>query len=458
MEYSRFTIFLLIPLLVLCTMDVMAVTAQGLIDEYPELESLTVLVPENEMSPMHLVAYRAVKLAMRELNFERGDKNILALTDAGFSIIADRYSTASSLEALIILSGCSKSNENLVVVHASKWRPLWFAFYRKGSGECIYIEVNSSVLENYMTLWETLEDKRRVQREFMALPNELLFSRVTIENVSASKLLSEPEAWNEKMVNKVFGGNEFSIMTISACWERGMPYELLLAAELHNHICPGLTSGILIIKYLDQHLPIEKPSQYYVILAVPPWCKDDAFQAIYDSTVGKRRMRVMMLSKEQSQQLPPVAGIYVRWDRSEDKGDAVVLTFDWDKACELCNINRRWFKDFKSYKWWYARLKMDLELMNYLDRPEEFISIVKEFPINSSSELNKLSTAGVNPYVEIGLLQKPEETTGAARIIEVVPSWVYVIIAILVVIIIITVAVASIKVKKVKTMSVKAST
>ena len=450
----RFVLVLLACLVAAGVLGV-GVACASVVDECPGLERLTVLVPESEISPMHLAAYRAVTLAMDRLGFECGDSDVLALTDAGFALIADRYSTASALDALVLVSGCSKSNGNLVVVHASKWRPLWFAFYRKGSGECVYIEVDSGVLEQYMEMWMSASDKSSVQESFMSLSDDELFSKVSMENIHYSNLLSNPESWHEKMESKVFGGNEFSIMTIAACWDKGMPYELLQAAELHNHICPGLTSGILIMRYLDEVLPIESSSQYYVILAVPPWCKDDAFQAVYDSTVGKRRMRVMMLSKEQSEQLPPVAGIYVRWDRSEDRGDAVVLTFDWDKACSVCGVERSWFKKFDSYEWWYARLKVDLDLLDYLDKPEEFISVVKEFQVNSSSELNALSTAGVNPYVEIGLMSPPQTSSGGAEtpateVVAVIPEWMYVVIGVLVAAIVVVAAVSAVKVRKAK--------
>ena len=100
----------------------------------------------------------------------------------------------------------------------------------------------------------------------------------------------------------------------------------------------------MIIKYLDKHLPLESLSQEYIILAVPPWCKDDAFQAILDTTVGKRKMTVMMLSKEQIEALPEnaknVAGIYVRWDKKAGRGTALILAFDWDKASNMCGIER----------------------------------------------------------------------------------------------------------------------
>lgn len=432
--------FALLTMLLASTSATAFAASPSLLDQYPDLQHLTALVSESQITPMHLVAYRATKLAMEKLGFQRGDPSVLALTNAGSAIIDDRFPTSSCLDALTLTSGCSESNQNLIAINSGKWKPLWFAFYYKNTGQCVYAEVRSAVLASYMEKWMSASDKSTIQLEFLGLSDDEVFAKVSVENIEANYLLSNPEAWEEKMDNKVFGGNEFSIMTIAACWSRGMPYELLKAAKLHNHICPGLISGILIIEYLDKNLPIEEGDQYYIVLAVPPWCKDDAFQAIYDSTVGKRRMTVMMLSKEQTQQLPEnVAGIYVRWDKSDDSGQAMVLTFDWDKASEMSEIERSWFKDFESYKWWYARLKMDIFMLDYLDKPEEFVSSVKEFSISSSSELMALRTAGTNPYVEIGLMPPPQPE---------IPTWIYAIIAVLAIALVITLGVCVIKLRR----------
>lgn len=435
-------------LILFVTATSMTAVGASLMDDYPDLEYLEALINEEEISPMHLLAYRAVNVAMERLGFQRGNIDVLVITNAGASIIMDEYPTSDCLDALALISGCCESRGNLISVNSPKWKAVWFAFYRKGSGDCVYIEANSNVLASYMEEWRAATNKGAVLEAFMNLADEELFERVAVENVGAENLLNNPEAWHERMESKVFGGNEFSIMTIAACWDKGLPYELYRAAELHNHICPGLISGTIIIEYLDKYLPIQENDQYYIILAVPPWCKDDAFQAVYDSTVGKRRMTVMMLSREQSQQLPSnVAGIYVRWDRGDGRGDAVVLTFDWDRACEQSGIERSWFKDFNTYKWWYARLKMDLDLLDKLGEPEELVSTVEEFTIESSSELTNLRIAGVNPYVNIGLMPAPEQETIEVQV-EVVPTWIYAVIAILILVTILITTACIVKLRK----------
>jgi len=48
-----------------------------------------------------------------------------------------------------------------------------------------------------------------------------------------------------------------------------------------------------------------------------------------------------------------------------------------------------------------------LDLMDYLDEPGELVSTMLEFPVNSTEDYQKLKYAGVNPYVELGLLPAP---------------------------------------------------
>jgi formylmethanofuran dehydrogenase subunit E-like metal-binding protein len=127
----------------------------------------------------------------------------------------------------------------------------------------VYLEVDNSVFE-------------LSTEEFKALPDEEVFTKIAKENISADEIFNNQAAWNAKKNAKVFGGNEFSIITIANVWAADAPYEFLKAAEFHNHICPGLSSGYLFVRYLDENLPLQSPSDRYEIIACPPACRDDA--------------------------------------------------------------------------------------------------------------------------------------------------------------------------------------
>jgi len=347
---------------------------------------------ENDSAGNYL-GTRASEIAKDELPFVKGDPNILAMTDAGYAIVggeAGGKTTEECIDGITASSGCTMGKGNLLLIHRSKEKTLWFAFFNKSSGQCVYLEANNSVFGLSVA-------------EVEALPDDTVFTKIAKANIGADKLLSDPGAWQLNMNAKVFGGNEFSIITIANVWAKGAPYEFLKAAEFHNHICPGLTSGYFIVKYLDENLPLQSPNDKYEIIACPPWCKDDAFQVIFDKTVGKRFV-AMHLTPEDSAQLPGVAGIYIRWNRATDTGHGLVLAFNWTKAKEVCEVdpaykNQPWY-------WWWMRLKMDMEMMD-IDDPEMFVSTVKEFDLNSKAELMALKYAGNNPYVELGLLPDP---------------------------------------------------
>ena len=53
---------------------------------------------------------------------------------------------------------------------------------------------------------------------------------------------------------------------------------------------------------------------------------------------------------------------------------------------------------------------MDLDMMDYVDDPGIFVSTIHTFNVSSTKEIQQLKYAGVNPYVELGLLPTPTPT------------------------------------------------
>ena len=100
---------------------------QSVVDEYPELKPLTDFVGEENLSVLHLAGFRAAKRAMAELGFEKGDANILVLTDAGYIAKIGEYTTEKALDGVMLTSGCSRGKGNLVNVHKPYNSPLWLS-------------------------------------------------------------------------------------------------------------------------------------------------------------------------------------------------------------------------------------------------------------------------------------------------------------------------------------------
>ncbi|MBA5942151.1 MAG: hypothetical protein H0M93_02310 [Methanophagales archaeon] len=108
-------------------------------------------------------------------------------------------------------------------------------------------------------------------KAFLNIPADVLFYRISRVNIKPTALIeaANAEAWDHNFADKVFGGNEFRILTISAVWSKGMSNVFANAVELHNHICPGLTSGYFIARYLDENFPLGE-DESYIVWAVPP--------------------------------------------------------------------------------------------------------------------------------------------------------------------------------------------
>ncbi len=262
----------------------------------------------DDQEVLYLLGSRASEVAMKDLPFDKGDPNILVMTSASYAII-DGYNTDRSIDGVADASGCTVGKGTLLLIHRSREKPLWFAFFSKDTKECVYLQVNNAVLGKSVD-------------EFNALADEEVFAKIAKANIGADKLLSEPEAWDDKMKAEIFGGgakpfnNEFTMMTIANVWAKGAPPELLRANQFHNHICPGSASGYLFVKYIDENLPLEKPSQRYQIIAIKPWCKDDIMQWILEATIGNKNYIAKDLTPEQMKQVPDdakdVANVVIR--------------------------------------------------------------------------------------------------------------------------------------------------
>ena len=378
-----------------------------IVEDYPSLAPLVEFVGENYLSVMNLVGFKAADRAMKELGFSKGDSDILALTDAGYIAQIGDYTSEGALDGVIMTAGVSRGKGSLINVHKPYNSPLWFAFFDKKSKNCVYLEAKGDVLKTHLDKERTGRDT--ALRNFMKLKDNEVFTNIARENIDANRLLDNPEPWQEKMVAKVFGGNEFSIFTLSNLWAMGLPNDLMKVAELHDHICPGIHSGYMITKYIKKNFPSANPRKEYTVIAIPPWCKDDVMIQIFETNVGHRAMYVKHLTKEQKKELSgeakKVANIFI--NKKTNKG--IVVGFDWPKVYEVAEMPDEAvakFRDFTTYWWWWGRLKQDIALMDYLDKPEEFVCTIKEFD-TTPEQIEKLTTAGVNPLVELGIMPEP---------------------------------------------------
>lgn len=338
------------------------------------------------------VAERAAEESWKKMGGK--PEELIVLTNAGYSVVG-MYTTEACLDGLTAATGCTAGRGNLLDVHTSREKPLWFFFYDKHSGQSVFCEVSGAAALELITAPGT---------DLAAVPVEKLFTRLALENIAAEKLLANPADWNKKVVEKVFGGFEFGIVTIANVAARGVPYDFIKATLFHDHLCPGVTSGYQLANYLRREFPLRSPEESYYVLAMPPWCKDDALAVLLNTTPGKNGMAVVPVDAKTKEILRPeakkLAGVYFRYNSKTKKGDGLILAYDFDRAAALNGIDMN--KGFP----WETRLKSDLWYIDYLDKPELFISFIKRFELKEGEEPSDYAKAGVNPLVKLDLLKK----------------------------------------------------
>ncbi len=220
------------------------------------------------------------------------------------------------------------------------------------------------------------------------------------EFLSLSKKL---ETLEHKVKDRVFGGNEMRLYMITWLWNRGISMELRNAILFHDHFCPGVTSGYYIAKYLLNEFPVSKGESYYII-ASPPYCKDDALQAILNATVGKRSMAVIPLTESDtaclSAEAKDAAGLYFRYNRKEKKGNGIVLGFSWDRLRSDAG-----FKEGQKPSL-IDNLRLAQWMIEHEDEYRSYLRVIKEIPLEGGLAPEDFARPGVNPWLKIGPWQE----------------------------------------------------
>lgn len=316
---------------------------------------------------MYQLGADAAEYAMAEMGFERGDADVLALTNAGYPVISGQ-TTEACLDAVMEVAGCTPGKGNLLNILSPPWKPLWFGFYSKKTGEAVYMK---------------------------AKDDGTGFAVQEMDKIDAETVLADVEGWKP-------GVFDHMLPVVNIWAHEKTPYIFMKAVEFHDHLCPGVSSGFLLARYMENEFPIEDATNHsYRVIACPNWCKEDYFQMAWDCTPGKKGMYVKYLTADETSALTEkfgtrVAGIFIRWDASSKTGDGLVLGFDFDKATEMSNS--------EGWPRWAARLQQDIILMDAADSPETFVSTIKEFSLANEDELFALQGAGVHPLKVLGVM------------------------------------------------------
>jgi formylmethanofuran dehydrogenase subunit E-like metal-binding protein len=316
---------------------------------------------------------KAAKVAMGRLNIQKGGPNLLILTSAGYAIV-NGQTTQAAINGLEDASGNSLGDANLFQVLRPYWKPVWFYFFNKATGQAVFMQADSQALN------QSLE-------KFKTMPDDQIFCKISKANVDIDYLQNHTDEGNATFNKMAFNGNEFSLISISNVWARKASFDFILDSCFHDHLCPGVTSGLFIAKYVEEKLPINNISaESYKVIACPNWCKDDLLQIRWDATPGKSGMFVKALKDKEKAAVPGIAGICIRWNDTAKQGDALALSFN--------------FRAVKLPQWkgpaWGSKIYQDVAMMDYANKPEFFLATIKEFKVDQA-ELSLLEEAGINP-------------------------------------------------------------
>ncbi|WDP90080.1 MAG: hypothetical protein HUN04_10305 [Desulfobacter sp.] len=300
---------------------------------------------------------QVIEGAMSELNAAKSDAGLLVLTNAPF-VKSNGKDSLPALAQVQEATGAAVGKGNLLFFQRSQSHALRIMLFNKSDRKAVVISRTGK--------W-------------------------SVETIRLdAKTIQSSEFWKTAKEKYTAGKDLFTLATLATAWAEGAPYDFLKAAELHNHICPGLTSGYLMAHYMLKHYPLA-PGQRYTVVACPVWCKEDAFQAVMDCTPGKRGLVVKPLSAEQKEKISVdnPAGFLLVWDSKKKTGKGVALSFD--------------FKTLKSvYPENTPKAATILYTAAYLSFPDKFVSAAAEFDLDEST-YNAMRQAGSNPYKIAGL-------------------------------------------------------
>jgi len=301
-----------------------------------------------------------IEKAMTTLKVTQADPNFLVLTNAT-SVMTDGKSSLSILAQVQNATGAMVGKGNLLFFQRPHNAPLRIMLLKKSDRNAVIISA-----DNAKWAVDTLD--------------------FTIKTVS------DPNFWTAAKDKYAAGKDLFTLATLANAWAEGAPYDFLKSAELHNHICPGLTSGYLMAHFILDHYPLEK-DQRYTIIGSPVWCKEDAFQVVMDQTPGKRGLVVKPLSEAQKEKIsiPNPAGIVLIWDNKLKTGKGIALSFDFNALKGL-------------YPEDTPKAASILYTAPYLSSPDKFVSVAAAFDLDET-RFNRMREAGSNPWEVAGLVK-----------------------------------------------------
>ena len=322
------------------------------------------------MDTLQTEAAKALKQAMEKLNNPTDTGNLLCLTNAGYTLVKGE-GTLALCKTVRDVCGVSADTGNILRVHTDLDAPLYFALAHKAGPAMLPLVMVSQQGETFVVS-ESLDAYVKKGKSFEAF--------------------------------KSLGPRAFSVVSIANGWANDFPEDLMQGALYHDHLCGGVSTGLLTVGYIKKHLPLSE-GQRYTYIGAPAWCQDDYVVTAMNLTPGKSGYLSMKFAwndvwKTKEKEYSGLAGIVIRYDQKAKKGDATLLKFDWREKEFTAFINDPTMnlKDFRNP---LLHVYMSRFFLADRDRPEKFVSVMATKTIEDQAGLDRLVAMGANPLEEI---------------------------------------------------------
>lgn len=307
--------------------------------------------------------------------------NLIVLTNAGYAEINER-TTEGMIDGLTETSGVRRGQNRLLEIQSHAAKPLYAAIYDTASGLCAYLQANPAF------------------PEFNVPPADMaaadLFAIRSVQNIHPDYLYANSAEAAARFDEKIFGGNEFAVVTIANAVAAGAPAYAVRSFEFHDHYCPGVTSGIMMAQFVKENLPLDSPTGSYFVQGVQPWCKEDALMVMLNATPGKRGYAVTYPADTDKARWRPefqnASTIVYRKNAATGAWDGQVLGFAWGEAD--CPTTGNSVID---------KLCTDLWYLERMDSAEDFVSALHSFRLPEGVTPQDYARPGLDPMEMLGL-------------------------------------------------------
>ncbi len=327
---------------------------------------------------------KAAQQAAQILGTKWSGQNVIVLSNAGYARPGGLF-TRGSLDGLSQSTGTSWGRADLLSLQSRFDQALWFAFYTPENGKCAYLELDSAITRKALTSQEQ---------------EQKLFTVQETARIEAGYLFEHPKQFAEYSRKGLFGPNLFRVVAAANIAAQKPPLDLLQAIQPHDHYCPGVTSGVLLVRFIEDNILKDAPGADCFILGLQPWCKEDALQALLNTTPGKRSYGVFYPDQNQIQDWPEdlqktSSIVFVR--KKENPWQGWMLQFDFDQA-------RAQYSGPKPDNPALEKLALGMWLTENIHRPERFVSVVKTFELDQGLHPKDFLQPGVDVVEKIGRL------------------------------------------------------